>query len=133
MLDGAAIAAASASLPGSDLFILEIDKIIIGIDPVNDLVGLVIPHIGYVLIFTPHEPEKMIPSLGFLIVLQCQMALEPCKFLGFLLGYIELRPVGHGHRVLYAHVNPAGLAGFRQISDLSSQAKLYMEAIRLPQ
>ena len=85
------------------------------------------------LIFTPHEAKQMVPSLGVLIVLQGQMALETFKFLGFLLGYIELRPVGHGHRVLYAHVNPAGLAGFRQISDLSSQAKLYMEAIRLPQ
>ena len=75
----------------------------------------------------------MIPSLGVLIVLQGQMALEPFKFLGFLLGYIELRPVGHGHRVLYAHVNPAGSARLGQISDFSSQAKLYMEAVRLPQ
>ena len=45
MLDGAAIAAASAFLPFGYLLILEIDKIIIGIEPVDDLVGLVIPHI----------------------------------------------------------------------------------------
>ena len=75
----------------------------------------------------------MVPSLGVLIVLQGQMALEPFKFLGFLLGHIELRPVGHRHGVLYAHVNPAGSAGFRQILGFGSQAKLYMEAVRLPQ
>ena len=98
----------------------------------DDFVGLVIPHIGNVLVFALHEAEQMIPTLGVLIGFPRKVALKPFKFLGFLLGYIELRPVGHGNRVLYAHVDSAGFSLFWKIRDFGSQAKLDMEAIRLP-
>ena len=59
MLDGADIAAASASLPGSDLFILEIDKIVIGIEPVDDLVGLIRLARVYLQIYLPDHVHHL--------------------------------------------------------------------------